>query len=100
MAKAILALVIPACSALALGVALILAFGLGSSFLPVNAFVPNSPQPTSEIAGSGGASAICSPGKSTTEDAFGSGLVGITAAPVAVTAEWSPGENSTRCRSE
>jgi hypothetical protein len=98
--KAILALVIPAFSALALGIALIVAFGLGGSFLPVNALVPRAPEPLTLIQGNGGSSAICGAGKSAPVSALGSGLVGVTPAPTTVTAEWQPGENSMQCRSE
>ena len=97
--KAILALVIPATAALALGIGLILTFGLGTNYLPLYAAVPTSPRPMLLIKGSDGSTPVCAMGHLGQPTATESGLVGIAPSPVAVTAEWLPGENSRSCQS-
>jgi hypothetical protein len=97
--KAILALVIPATVALTLGIVLIVAFGLGTNLLPLYALVPSSPAHTALIKISGGSGPLCSGGQYEPLNATDSGLVGVSLAPVSVTAEWFPGENSEACHS-
>jgi hypothetical protein len=97
--KAILALVVTATVALALGIGLIVAFGSGTNFLPLNALVPSSSARTALIKVNGESLPLCSVGQSEPLNETELGLVGVSLAPVSVTAEWFPGENSKACRS-
>ena len=94
--KAIFALVVPLIAALALGITLILLFGLTSSFSPLDAAIPTIPEPMSLLNTSSGM--VCGPRNHATPSSSGSGLVGVTPSPTAVTAEWVPGLDSRTCR--
>jgi hypothetical protein len=97
--KAILALVVPAAAAMAVGIGLIVAFGLGTNFLPLYALVPSSSAHTALIEVNGGSGPLCSVGQPEPLNETDSGLVGVSLLPVSVTAEWFPGENSKACHS-
>jgi hypothetical protein len=94
--KPILALVIPFLVALALGISLILAFGLAPNFSALYGTIPSTPEAMLRVTTSSGT--VCGPKNHTTPPVTDLGLVGVSAAPTAVTTEWIPGLDSASCR--
>jgi hypothetical protein len=94
--KPILALVVPFLVALALGISLILAFGLAPSFSPLYGAIPRTPEAMVRVNTSAGTA--CGPKDHSTPPATDPGLVGVSPSPTAVTAEWIPSMDSASCR--
>jgi hypothetical protein len=94
--KPILALVVPFLLALALGISLILAFGLAPSFSPRYGAIPSSAEAMVRANTSSGTA--CGSKYHMTPPETDLGLVGVSPSPAAVTAEWIPGLDSRSCR--
>ena len=90
--KPILALVLPFIAAFALGLPLILFFGLSPGFLPLYGAIPSAPEAMVRVNNG------CGPKNYSTPPVTDLGLVGVSISPTAVTAEWIPGGDSRSCR--
>jgi hypothetical protein len=101
--KALLVVVVPLLSAIAIGVALIVAFGEDSGGAASSMLRPSSP-PTLPISGVGPATTTatgqpCSPRQpSATSLPPGPGAVTVTPDPTSLTAIWIPGLDPNNCR--
>jgi hypothetical protein len=101
--KALLAVVVPFLTALALGVALILAFRQNSGGAPASkpAAVAPPSVPAVSAAATPVASHLCSPRQlSATSFPPGSGIITVTPDPTSVTAIWSRGLDAGACLDE